>query len=45
VVTSVMPLLSLFGVMSGTVGPGAWSAVAIEAALAAPFIYYCATGR
>lgn len=45
VVTSVMTLLSLLGVMTGIVGAGAWSAVAIEAALAAAFIYYCVTGR
>lgn len=45
VVTSVMTLLSLLGVVTGVVGPGAWSAVAIEAVLAVAFLYSCARAR
>jgi len=45
VVTTVMTLLSLFGVLSAVVGPEAWGAVVIEGALAAGFIYYCVTAR
>ena len=45
VVTGVMTILSLFGVMTGVVGPAAWGAVVIEAVLAAGFIYYYASAR
>jgi hypothetical protein len=45
VVTTVMTALSLLGVLTGTVGPAAWSAVVIEAVLAAGFSYYYATVR
>lgn len=45
VVTTVMTALSLLGVLTGTIGPGAWGAVVIEAVLAAGFTYYYATGR
>jgi hypothetical protein len=37
VVTAVMAGVSLFGVLAGTIGPAAWSAVVIEVALAAAF--------
>lgn len=45
VVTTLMTGLSLLGVLSGTVGPGAWGAVVIEGVLAAGFAYYYATAR
>ena len=40
-----MTVLSLFGVMTGVVGPAAWGAVVIEAVLAAGFIYFYASAR
>jgi hypothetical protein len=40
-----MTLLSLAGVLSGIVGPGAWGAVVIEAVLALAFAYYLAADR
>ena len=40
-VTTLVTLLSLIGVLTGTIfGPAAWGAVAIEAVLAAGFLYY-----
>lgn len=45
VVSSIMALLSLVGLTTGLVGPGMWSAVVIEALLAAAFVYYYATAR
>lgn len=39
-VTGLVTALSAGGVLSGTVGPGAWGAVAIEALLTAGFVYY-----
>ena len=38
-----MTFLSLFGLLSGAVGPVLWSAVAIEAALAVGFFYFLVT--
>ncbi len=40
VVAAAMALVSLFGVLTGTVGPAAWIAVVIEVALAASFGYF-----
>jgi len=40
VVTAVMAVVSLVGVITGTVGPMAWSAVVVEALLAAGFAYF-----
>jgi hypothetical protein len=37
---SLLTLLSLWGVLAGTIGPGAWAAVVIEALLAGGFCYY-----
>jgi hypothetical protein len=45
VVTSVMAVVSLIGVVTGTVGPMAWSAVVVEALLAAGFAYFYVTAR
>ena len=45
VVTTGMTLVSLYGVLTRVVGPGAWGAVGIEALLAAAFIYHYATSR
>ncbi len=45
VVTSLMAVLSLFGVLTGVVGVGAWSAVVIETVLAGAFIYYWSTAK
>jgi hypothetical protein len=39
-VTTLVTLLSLWGVVTGTIGPGAWGAVIIAAALAWGFLYY-----
>jgi hypothetical protein len=39
-VTALITLLSLAGVLSGTIGPGAWAAVVIEAVLTVGFAYY-----
>ena len=39
-VTTLVALLSLTGVLGGTIGPGAWGAVVIEAALAGGFGYF-----
>lgn len=39
-VTVLMAALSLYGALAGIVGPMIWSAVVIEVALAAAFIYY-----
>jgi len=44
-VTAVITLVSLAGVITGTIGPGAWVSVAIEALLAAGFIYFALAGR
>ena len=43
VATSVMAVLSLVGVLGGVVGPLMYSTVAIEALLAAGFIYFYRT--
>lgn len=40
IAATLMSVLSLWGVVSGTVGPGAWAAVVIEALLAGGFWYY-----
>jgi hypothetical protein len=40
VVTTLVALLSLWGVVTGTIGPGAWGAVVVEALLAGGFLYY-----
>lgn len=40
VVAGVMAIVSLFGVLTGTVGPAAWIAVVIEVALATSFGYF-----
>jgi hypothetical protein len=45
VVTAVVAVISLFGVLSGTVGPMAWSAVVIEVLLAAAFGYLLLTEK
>ncbi len=39
-VTIAIGIVSLVGVLSGVIGPLAWSAAAVEALLAAVFIYY-----
>ncbi len=39
-VTALVTLLSLGGVLTRAVGPGAWTTVVIEAVLAAGFLYY-----
>jgi len=41
----VMTAVSLWGALSGVVGPLIWFAVAIEAVLAVAFVYYLATAR
>ena len=45
VVTTLMAVLSLIGVLTGVVGPMVWSAVVIEVALAAAFVYFYVTLR
>jgi hypothetical protein len=45
-VATLMTLLSLAGVVTGGIGPGAWAAVVIEGALAAGFLYcFLTAGR
>jgi hypothetical protein len=44
-VTALVALLSLAGVVTGTIGPGAWGAVVIEALLAGGFLYYFVAER
>lgn len=39
-VTALVTLLSLWGVVTGAIGPGAWGAVVIEGALAGGFLHY-----
>ena len=39
-VTALVTFVSLLGVLTRTIGPGAWAAVVIEAVLAAGFAYY-----
>jgi heme A synthase len=41
--TTVITVVSLVGVLTGVVGPAVWSAVLVEALLAAAFTYYYAT--
>jgi nitrate reductase gamma subunit len=38
--TAVLAVISLFGVLTGTVGPAAWTAVVVEALLAVAFGYF-----
>ena len=46
VATGLMAIMSLIGVLSGVVGPAAWSAVVVEAVLALAFAYsYFAAGK
>ncbi len=45
IVTAVMAIVSLVGVLTGVVGPAAWSAVVIEVLLAAGFAYHYAKAR
>lgn len=40
VVAAVMTVLSVAGTITGTIGPGGWITVVIEALLAAGFLYY-----
>ena len=44
-VTLVMGGVSLLGAVTGVVGPAVWSAVLIEAVLAAGFVYFCVVAR
>lgn len=39
-VTALVSLLSLWGVVTGTIGPGAWGAVVIETVLTGGFLSY-----
>jgi len=43
-VTALMTGLSFLGVLTGVIGPAAWSAVVIEALLTVGFAYYAVTG-
>ena len=45
VVTAVVAVISLLGVLQGIVGPAAWSAVVIEALLAAGFAFVLFTEK
>ena len=44
-VTGFVTLVSLWGVLTSTVGSGAWVAVAVEALLAGGFLYFLVVGR
>lgn len=43
--TGLITVVSLGGVFAGTLGPGAWATVAIEALLAGGFLYFLVAGR
>jgi hypothetical protein len=45
VVTAAMAVVSVVGVVTGTVGPMAWSAVVVETLLAAGFGYFLVAAR
>ncbi len=44
-VTGLITLVSVWGILGGTVGAGAWLTVAVEALLACGFGYFAARGR
>jgi hypothetical protein len=44
-VTALVTFLSLVGVLTGTIGAGAWGAVVIEAILTGGFLYYFVAER
>ena len=44
-VAGLVTLVSLWGVLTSTVGPGAWVTVVIEALLAGGFLYFLVVGR
>jgi len=44
-VTGLVTLVSLWGVVTSTVGPGAWITVVVEALLAGGFLYFLVVGR
>jgi hypothetical protein len=44
-VTALVTILSLLGVLTGTIGPAAWAAVVIEALLTVGFVYYFVAER
>ena len=44
-VTGLLTLIGVGGVLGGTVGPGAWITVAVEALLTAGFLYFLVVGR
>ncbi len=44
-VAALMAFLSLVGVLTGTIGAGAWGAVVIEALLAGGFLYFLLVER
>ena len=44
-VTALLAVLSIAGVLGGTVGPGAWRSVVVEAVLAAGFAYLLLTEK
>ena len=43
--TSCITLVSIGGILGGTVGSGAWISAAVEALLACGFLYFLAVGR
>lgn len=45
VVSALVAVVSLAGVLTATIGPGAWAAVVIEGLLAAGFTYYFVAER
>jgi hypothetical protein len=44
-VTGLVTLVSIGGIITDTVGPGAWVTVAIEALLSGGFLYFSLVGR
>jgi hypothetical protein len=44
-VTGFITLVSVGGILSGTVGSGAWITVVVEALLAGAFLYFLVVGR
>ncbi len=45
IVTGCITLVSVGGILSGTIGAGAWITVVVEALLAGGFLYFSVVGR
>ena len=45
IVTGSITLVSVGGILNGTIGPGAWITAGVEALLAGGFLYFLVVGR